>query len=160
MGRNKRIYVLFDYPADMLTFSEIKSKCMAEDCRNYFYTMDCSVDERDIHDKMYRAIMSASLVLIIVDSNSKYLGGMYDLGIEIAIKSDKPLVIVNMNHKRSLDIENCPMNLRDRFALHISCDPSIINFAIQVWPQYYEENKGNDFHSMYLEDTIYRHFNL
>ena len=32
MSEKKRIYVIFDHSADMLTFSEIKSSCNAEDC--------------------------------------------------------------------------------------------------------------------------------
>lgn len=44
MNEKKRIYVIFDHSADMLTFSEIKSSCNAEDCGNYFYTIDYSDD--------------------------------------------------------------------------------------------------------------------
>ena len=44
MSEKKRIYVIFDHSADMLTFSEIKSSCNAEDCGNYFYTIDYSDD--------------------------------------------------------------------------------------------------------------------
>ncbi len=158
MGR--RIYVLFDYPSDMLIFSEMKSRCLAEDSDNYFYTADYDAGDKEINEKIYQGIMSSSLVIVLVNSNSKYLGGKYNFGIETAVKSQKPLVVVNMNHERSLDIENCPMSLRGKFALHISNDSSIINFAIKEWPSYYKENKGKNLHSMYLDDTIYKHFNL
>ena len=44
MNEKKRIYVIFDHSADMLTFSEIKSSCNAEGSGNYFYTIDYSDD--------------------------------------------------------------------------------------------------------------------
>ena len=48
MSEKKRIYVIFDYSTDMLTFSEIKSSCNAEDSNNYFYTIDY-VDDVTTH---------------------------------------------------------------------------------------------------------------
>lgn len=126
---------------------------------NFLIINSCKI--WNLHDiRRFFQLDHCNSILRFFHSNSKYLGGKYNFGIETAVKSQKPLVVVNMNHERSLDIENCPMSLRGKFALHISNDSSIINFAIKEWPSYYKENKGKNLHSMYLDDTIYKHFNL
>lgn len=96
----------------------------------------------------------------MVDSNSKYLGGMYDYEIESALHQEKPIIVVNKNGNRSIDLDNCPICLRNKFALHISNSPDIINAAILVWPLYNDMHKDEEKHSMYLEDSIYKHYNL
>ena len=159
MNEKKRIYVIFDHSADMLTFSEIKSSCNAEDCGNYFYTIDYS-DDYNNEIKANSAIKTAFAVLVMVDSNSKYLGGMYDYEIESALHQEKPIIVVNKNGNRSIDLDNCPICLRNKFALHISNSPDIINAAILVWPLYYDMHKDEEKHSMYLEYSIYKHYKL
>lgn len=159
MDEKKRIYVIFDHSADMLTFSEIKSSCNAEGSCNYFYTIDYS-DDYNNEIKANSAIKTASVVLVMVDSNSKYLGGMYDYEIDSALHQEKPIIVVNKNGNRSIDLDNCPICLRNKFALHISNSPDIINAAILVWPLYYDMHKDEEKHSMYLEDSIYKHYNL
>lgn len=159
MSEKKRIYVIFNHSTDMLTFSEIKSSCNAEDSNNYFYTIDY-VDDNNNEIKANIAIKTAFAVLVMVDSDSKYLGGMYDYEIEIALHIEKPIIVVNKNGNRSIDLDNCPISLRNKFALHISNSPNIINAAISVWPLYYDMHKDEEKHSMYLEDSIYKHYNL
>ena len=159
MDDKKRIYVIFDHSTDMLTFSELKSSCNLKEKNNYFYTIDYR-DDVNNEAKAYLAIKTAFTVIVLVDSYSKYLGGMYDYEIENAIKQEKPIIVVNKNGERSMDLENCPLLLRDKFALHIANFPDIINTAILVWPLYYNLRKKEGKHSMYLEDSIYKHFNL
>lgn len=159
MNEKKRIYVIFDHSADMLTFSEIKSSCNAEGSCDYFYAIDYS-DDYNNKSKATSAIKTASAVLVMVDSNSKYLGGMYDYEIDSALQQEKPIIVVNKNGNRSIDLDNCPICLRNKFALHISNSPAIINAAILVWPLYYDMHKDEEKHSMYLEDSIYKHYNL
>lgn len=159
MDEKKRIYVIFDHSADMLTFSDIKSSCNAEGSGNYFYTIDYS-DDCNNKIRANNAIKTAFAVLVMVDSNSKYLGGMYDYEIESALHQEKPIIVVNKNGNRSIDLDNCPICLRNKFALHISNSPDIINAAILVWPLYYDMHKDKEKHCMYLEDSIYKHYNL
>lgn len=159
MEDKKRIYVVFDHYSDMLTFSEIKSSCKMEDNDHYFYTIDYK-DNNNNELKANSAIKIAFAVLVLVDSNSKYLGGMYDYEIESALHLKKPIIVVNKNGNRSIDLDNCPICLRNKFALHIPNLPEIINVAISVWPLYFDMHKDKDNHSMYIEDSIYKHYNL
>ena len=90
MNEKKRIYVIFDHS---FFLSEIKSSCNAEGSCNYFYTIDYSDDYSNII-KANSAIKTASVVLVMVDSNSKYLGGMYDYEIDSALHQEKPIMLV------------------------------------------------------------------
>ena len=159
MDDKKRIYVIFDHYSDMLTFSEIKSSCKMENNDNHFYMIDYK-DDNNNEFKANSAIKIAFAVLVLVDSNSKYLGGMYDYEIESALNLEKPIIVVNKNGNRSIDLDNCPICLRNKFALHIPNLPEIINVAISVWPLYFDMHKDKERHSMYLEDSIYKHCNL
>lgn len=159
MEEKKRIYVIFDHSTDMLTFSEIKSLCGAEDSDNYFYTIDYK-DDKNNESKASGAIKTAFAVLVMIDSNSKYLGGMYDYEIQCALDQEKPIIVVNKNGNRSIDLDNCPICLRNKLALHISNLPDIINLAILVWPLYFNMHKKEGGYGMYLEDSIYNHYNL
>lgn len=158
--KKNRVYVVFDHLKDMLTFSEIKSKCCSDIENEMFFTVDMDLKNGNLGNSLKAALKSASVVLVLVDDNSKYLGGQYKTEIALSIDLEKPIIVVNINGERSLDIENCPIELRDKFALHISKDYRIVNCAIRFWPLYYENNLGRGLRSMYLDDAIYHKYNL
>lgn len=157
--KKNRVYVVFDHLKDMLIFSEIKSKCCSDVEDEMFFTVDTEKNGNQ-WNSLKAALKSASVILVLVDDNSKYLGGQYKTEIALAIDLEKPIIVVNINGERSLDIENCPIELRDKFVLHISKDYHIVNCAIRFWPLYFEENVGRGLRSMYLDDAIYHKYNL
>ena len=117
MSEKKRIYVIFDHSADMLTFSEIKSSCNAEDCGNYFYTIDYSDD--------YNNEIKAYLVIAVKRS----LFNLMKIGnglLEINLRKDKIIVtdkytkkiVFESNHLLDLEIPNLVSYLLEFVSKH------------------------------------------
>ena len=76
----------------------------------------------------------------------------------MALSLGLPIIAVNMNNKRSLDLNLCPPIIREAGAVHISFNLAIIKFALQdftAMPRY--QRLGPDY---YYPDRIYRSLGL
>jgi hypothetical protein len=92
---------------------------------------------------------SKNLVLLIGD-NTKYLRKYVPWEIEIAMKADLPLIIVNINGKKQIDYDLCPKLLHSELAIHIPYGIDIMQEALDNWPtshsQYRSAKKSTPFH--------------
>jgi len=75
---------------------------------------------------------------------------------------DKPIIAVNLNNKRSLDVDRCPAIIRDKCVVHISYERDIMRFAMANWPSGYRglsvQEKANGWR--YYNDQIYKNLDL
>lgn len=160
MPDNKRIYTIFDHGSDLLMYSELKKQSTINGLSCNFIMVDyCNgMPNNNFEHKIIASLKSSSVILVLVDENSKYLGGYYDFEIEQALKLNKPIIVSNKNNMRSIDFGNCPIRLRDKFVLHISSELKIILLALQVWPIYFEKNITKGYHSVYFDDSVYEKY--
>lgn len=60
------------------------------------------------------------------------------MGNRTSIKRGLPCIVVNLNGKRSMDSERCPVIIRNELAIHISFNAKILQYALENWPESYE----------------------
>ena len=104
---------------------------------------------------------NTSVFVLLVGEHTKYLYKYVRWEIEQAIKRELPCIIVNLNGKRSLDNERCPVLIKDHLAIHISFNAKILQYALENWPSFFKAKLvGNDSNSYYYKDNIYEKLGL
>jgi hypothetical protein len=110
--------------------------------------------EEQIKRKLSERMQNAKIFILLVWENTKNLFKFVRREIEQAIKKGLPIIVVNLNGKRSMDTNLCPAILKDELAIHISYNQKIIEYAMNnwinsfyelkqewnTWPYYYKQN--------------------
>ena len=158
--RNK-VYVAFDGDNDMIYYSLLKAWNANENIDFSFYNAhdinyarDASKEE-SIKNQLRVRLQNTKVLVLLVGANTRFLYKFVRWELEEALKLDIPIIAVNLNGKKSLDVDRCPAIIRNRFVVHIGFNRGAINYAIVHWPQYYHSYKSEKGGPMYYGDDIY-----
>jgi len=117
--------------------------------------------EETIKAKLAERMRNTKVFILLVGDNTKYLYKFVRWEIEQAIKREKPIIVVNLNKKRSKDSYLCPAVLDNELSIHISFNQKIIEYAINNWEQsdknYRKSGEKGDY---YYKDSVYRELGL
>lgn len=117
--------------------------------------------EETIKAKLAERLNNTKIFILLVGDKTKFLYKFVRWEIEQAIKKKIPIVVVNLNGKRSMDSELCPAILVDELSVHVSFNQKIIEYAINNWPNsdasYKLDNKTGAF---YYKELIYKQLGL
>lgn len=117
--------------------------------------------EETIKAKLAERMINTKVFILLVGNNTKYLYKFVRWEIEQAIKREKPIIVVNLNKKRSKNSDLCPAILNNELSVHISFNQKIIEHAINNWGQsdknYRKSNKKEDY---YYKDFVYKELGL
>jgi hypothetical protein len=117
--------------------------------------------EETIKAKLAERMRNTKVFILLVGNNTKYLYKFVRWEIEQAIKRKIPIIVVNLNKKRSKDSALCPAILNNELSIHISFNQKIIEYAINNWPnsdKYYRNN--NETGDYYYKDSVYKDLGL
>ena len=155
MPKNK-LYVIFD-ARDSSYYHSIKAWLQDEDIA---FCNDSIPSDSSIGKAIPEKISKANCCLFIVSENSKLLGDniLTELN-EVCIKQI-PIIALNVNGMRHCDTTICPIELQDKFILHIPLNQKVIIKALEVWPTYYSANKAIKRGSVYFTDNVYQKLGL
>jgi len=89
--------------------------------------------EETIKSKLSERLRNTKVFILLVGNTTKNLYKFVRWEIEQAINRQIPIIVVNLNGKRSKDSNLCPAILNDELAIHISFNQKIIEYAINNW---------------------------
>ena len=160
MASKNKIYVSFDAD-DLLYFNMLQAWCASETMEFVHYTsvLDESANPRII-EGIKEKIAKTSCVIVLVSDHTVSLGVRMKTEIEKSIELRRPIIVANLNGKRSIDNDLCPTALKRQMALHISFNAKIINRAISSWPSYYEQNKDQRNGAFFFKPEVYKELGL
>jgi len=117
--------------------------------------------EETIKSKLAERLCSTKVFVLLVGDTTKNLYKFVRWEIEQAIKRDIPIIVVNLNGKRSMDSNLCPAILNGKLAIHVSFNQKIIEHAINNWEasvnSYRKDGKTGAY---YYKNTIYEQLGL
>lgn len=117
--------------------------------------------EETIKSKLAERMRNTKVFILLVGNNTKYLYKFVRWEIEQAIKRKIPIIVVNLNKKRSKDSDLCPAILNNELSVHISFHQKIIEYAINHWEQsdknYRNSNEKGDY---YYKESVYKELGL
>lgn len=164
MAHKKKIYVSFDAD-DILYYNMLQAWCDSETQVLFHQILSMAENtSQKIADNLVKSLSEridkACCFIVLVSDHTTSSGSQLKLEIEKAIEYDKPIIVVNLNGKRSIDTDLCPSILKNQFALHLSFNAKIIQKGIDTWPVFYEKNKRDKSGAFFFKAEVYKELGL
>jgi len=167
MAYTNKIYVAFDADNDIRYYRLMQAWKQSDHTSFNFYDahdlnnlMPYSTEET-IRAKLRDRLLNTKLFILLVGENTKYLYKFVKWEIEQAIKREIPIIVVNLNGKRSKDSSLCPTVLNNHLVLHLSFKQKIIEKAINEWPALHASYKSkNEIDDYFYKESIYTNLGL
>jgi hypothetical protein len=120
-----------------------------------------SSQEESIKRQLRVRLLESKVFVVLIGANTRYLTKFVRWEMDQAIGLRLPLIGVNLNGMRQQDIQRCPPVIRDQLCMHVSFNPSIMQYALENWPaQHVVERAAGKVGPFYYRESIYRTLGL
>lgn len=167
MAYRNKTYVAFDGDNDIRSYSMMKAWKQNDNTDFNFHDAHSLRQARDTstEDSIKRSLRermnNSKVFILLVGQNTKNLYRFVRWEIDLALSMNLPIIVVNLNQRRSHDNFLCPPILRNALAVHISYSPKIMQFALEAWETWhYEYQRNGKTGPFYYNDDIYRRAGL
>ncbi len=167
MAYTNKIYVAFDADNDIRYYRLMQAWKHNDNTSFNFYdahdlnNLRDGSSEETIKNKLAERLRNTKLFILLVGDNTKFLYKFVRWEIEQAINKKLPMIVVNLNGKRSMDNDLCPAIIKDKLAVHVSYNQKIIEHAINNWinsdNKYRKDNKSGAY---IYKDIVYNNLGL
>ncbi len=104
---------------------------------------------------------NAKQMVLLVGEKTKGLRKFVPWEIELARKKDIPIVVANLNGKRTYDAELCPSAIGSEvYTMHVSFNAKIIQYALDNFPDAYDKYKNEKVGNYHYLDSVYKNLGL
>lgn len=134
-----KTYVAFDADNDIRYYRLMQAWKKSDNTSFNFYdahdlnNLMSYSSEETIKAKLAERLRNTKVFILLVGNTTKNLYKFVRWEIEQAIKREIPIIVVNLNGKRSKETNLCPAILNDELSIHISYNQKIIEYAINNW---------------------------
>lgn len=166
----EKIYVAFDLEKDLKYFKEMETWKDSKGnnfnlINGYEFLSELDkVNDDILKAKLQEKMRQAEMVVIILGTGTKSMRKLTRWQVEYAINNYFPIVVMNLNRIQSVDYDRCPTVLKTALAIHTTFDPSMLELAINDWPNRSktlrsEEKKGafkygNDIYKCFKAEEV------
>jgi len=164
MGYRNKTYVIFDGDEDIWAYGFMKGWKTNDHIDFDFHDAH---EINKIRDDSLESVVKAKLrvrlantrqAIVLVGEKTKNLYRYVRWEIETCLELGIPIVVVNLNNKRSLDAELCPPILKGTRSVHVAFKMKIIKHALDDFCGNFEKYQ-NDVDWSY-SDTVYNNLGI
>lgn len=163
MGYRNKTYIAFDGDKDIHYYYLMKAWKHSTNVNFDFYdahdlntARDSSLEET-IKQRLRERMSAAKCFVLLIGESTRYLTKFVHWEIELAIKSNIPIIAVNLNGKKKMDVSRCPPVLKDELAIHIPFKQAIVEYALANWIAGHEKHRKNgNSGAYYYTDSVYQ----
>jgi hypothetical protein len=141
-------YVVFDSDKDRYAYAFMKGWKVNErvefefrDAHDLGAMTTRAQDEAYVKSELRKRMQASNQVLVLVGESTKSLSKFVGWEIDLALSFGLPIIVVNLNDKRCMDEDRCPVSLRTGYIVHVSFKRAIIKYALENFPA---EFRGRD----------------
>lgn len=167
MAYKNKTYVCFDGDKDMWSYRLMQAWKQNDNSSFDFYDAHDLCSSRDtsseetIKRSLRERLRNSKTFVVLVGESTKYLYKFVRWEIEQAINLGLPIIVVNLNKKRSMDVDRCPSLLRTTLAIHISFNAKIMQYALENWATSHTKKlTTKETGAFYYNDSVYEHLGL
>ena len=91
-------------------------------------------DEAYVKSELRKRMKASNQVVVLVGESTKYLRKFVGWEIDLALELGLPIIVVNLNEKRQMDSDRCPVPLRAGYVVHVPFKGAIIKYALENFP--------------------------
>ena len=164
--RNKT-YVAFDGDKDIHYYYLMKAWRDNQNVDFNFYdahdlnTARDTSKEDTIKRRLRERMNNAMCFVLLVGESTRYLYRFVRWEIELAVDKDLPIIVVNLNGTKRIDDTRCPPILRDKLSIHVPFKQSIIEYALDYWPDSHSSHRLNgESGPYYYKQSVYNSFGI
>lgn len=120
-----------------------------------------SSTEETIKRSLRTRLKASDVFIVLVGKSTQNLYKFVRWEIEVAIEMGLPIIVVNLDNKRSINTDLCPPILRNELAIHVPFGHKIIDYAIRNWPSGSKQHKEKGDTGPYsYVDSVYNSLGL
>ena len=126
-----------------------------------------TITEETIKRKLRDRMSNSKIFVLLVGEGTRNLYKFVRWEIEQAIKSDLPIIVVNLpktpggEGKRSMDSDRCPKIARETLAIHVSFRSKILQHTLESWPNSHKSLRNDGkIGPYYYKDKVYEDLGL
>jgi len=166
MGYRNKTYVIFDADNDMWAYRFMLGWRSLEHLDFDFHdahdlnTITDRANEETVKRRLRERFANAKQVILIVGNNTKNLFRFVRWEIETDLNLNLPIIVTNLNGKRSMDADLCPPLLRGKDAVHVAFKMKIIKHAMDNFFDGYVTLYAGRADNWNYNDEVYRSLGL
>ncbi len=168
MSYRNKTYVAFDGDNDMYYYRTMQMWHENENIDFDFYDAHDINSARDtskvesIKAQLRERMANAKQMVLLVGKKTKYQPIYIPWEIDLARKKDIPIIVANINGKRSYDVDLCPSTVVENkaYTIHVSFNAKIIKFALDEFPDAYGKYKNAREGNYCYNDSVYKELGL
>tara|TARA_B100000678_G_scaffold277321_1_gene270969 strand:+ start:778 stop:1293 length:516 start_codon:yes stop_codon:yes gene_type:complete len=169
MSYKDSTYVIFDGDHDMWAYGYMKGWRASEHLDfdfNDAHDLDTMTNrargEEYVKARLRERMKKSSAAIVLIGESTRNLYKFVRWEIDLAKSLDIPLIGVNLNGKRRMNLNTTPPILRDTCAVYTSFKMKIIKFALDHWPSEYAGLSAADRAAgdRYYVDDVYQRLGL
>ena len=167
MAYRNKVFISFDGDND-IHYYRLMRAWKQNDNTNFdffdaheFNTARDSSLESTVKRKLRERLLNAKIFVSLIGAHTRYLHKFVRWELQQGLDMNLPLIGVNLNDARSQDPNRCPPVIRDALVVYIIFKKSILQHALENWPEeYYRLRKNGVTGPRYYNDSVYRKFDL
>ncbi len=166
MAYRNKTYVIFDGDTDMWAYAYMKG--WKENDRVDFDFNDAHdirpltdrASEETVRARLRERFSNAKQVIVLVGEKTKNLLRFVRWEMETALELKLPIIVVNLNGLRAMDADRCPPIIRDEYVVHIPFKMTIVQYALDQFPEEYAGRDPAERGPRHYADPIYKKLGL
>lgn len=166
MAYRNKVYVSMDADSDIRYYWLMKAWRQND---NTSFDFNDAHDINNCYDKSEKSIKASlmerfrnsKVFVLLVGEHTRFLYKYVRWEIEQAISRELPVIVVNLNGLRFMDVNLCPPIIKEELAVHISFNSKILQHALETWPQknFMLKNAGKT-GPYYFTEQVYKELGL
>jgi hypothetical protein len=117
-------------------------------------------DENYVKSELRKRMQSSDQALVLVGDSTRNLRKYVAWEIDLALKLDLPIIVVNLNGKRAMDSDLCPVPLKTGYIVHVAYKRAIIKCALEHFPSEFAGRDRNQTEARHYNDDVYRRLGI
>jgi MTH538 TIR-like domain (DUF1863) len=118
-------------------------------------------DEAYVKSELRKRMEASKQVIVLVGESTKNLRKFVGWEIDLAVALGLPIIVVNLNGKRQMDSDRCPVPLRTGYVVHVAYKRAIIKHALENFPsEFARRDRTSSPCCRYYDDDVYQKLGL
>jgi hypothetical protein len=160
-------YVVFDGDNDKYAYAFMKGwkvndrvEFDFQDAHDIGSMTSRAQDESYVKSELRKRMHASNQVVVLIGESTKNLRKFVGWEIDLAVSLGLPIIVVNLNNKRELDSDRCPVPLRTGYVVHVAYKRAIIKYALENFPREFAGRDRNATGHRHYSDAVYKQLGI
>ena len=167
MAYRNKVFVSFDGDNDIHYYRLMRAWKQNDNTPfNFFDAHDINTaldrsTEETIKRRLRERLANSKVVVSLIGEETRYLYRFVRWELEQSLSLGLAIVGVNLNGKRSQDVDRCPPVIRDELIGYVSFNAAILQYALENWTAEFNRLKSQGVTGpRYYKDDVYRRLGI